>query len=210
MRHSANYWTWAHIPTMLIWRSLACSQLRAQHPRAQCASVVSRRPAAFTTALSIFPYRDVCGRAALACSHPATLMVFNGQQISPKVPLPLVQSSPKTCRFCASICYRQVIFEIFAFHALFWVLLRCWLGGRKSIRPVKSLSDEMLAWVIYLQQGAYNLHMVRLMTLPPRCLCFRKIQNGLSFWYHLPWFSWKKRLLNDCTFVLRYLSFQRL
>ena len=27
------------------------------------------------------------------------------------------------------------------------VLWRCWLGGRKSIQPVKNLSDGMLAWL---------------------------------------------------------------
>ena len=36
------------------------------------------------------------------------------------------------------------------FHSLdLWpsVLWRCWLGGRKGIRPVKNLSGEVLAWL---------------------------------------------------------------
>ena len=37
--------------------------------------------------------------------------------------------------------------------------------------------------VICLEQSANDLHMVRLMPLPPHHLCFSKIQNSLSFWY---------------------------
>ena len=39
--------------------------------------------------------------------------------------------------------------------------------------------------VIYLEQGANDLHMVQLMPLPPDHLCFSKIFNCLSFWYKL-------------------------
>ena len=37
----------------------------------------------------------------------------------------------------------------YAFSALTMpsVLSRCWLGGRKGIRPVKKLSGEVLAWL---------------------------------------------------------------
>ena len=41
--------------------------------------------------------------------------------------------------------------------------------------------------VICLEQGAIDLHMVQLMPLPPRHLCFSKSQNGLAFWYWLTW-----------------------
>ena len=50
----------------------------------------------------------------------------------------------------------------------------------------KNLTDKVLAW---LSSGAKckSLHMIRLMPLPPHHVCFRKIQNGLSFWYRLTW-----------------------
>ena len=59
------------------------------------------------------------------------------------------------------------------------VLWRCWLGGRKGIRPVKN-------WVvgcwcgICLEQGA-DLHMAQLMPLPLTVSCFSKIQIGFTF-----------------------------
>ena len=59
------------------------------------------------------------------------------------------------------------------------VLWRCWLGGRKSIRPVKN------EWwgagvVICLERGA-DLHMAQLMPRPLTVSCFRKIQIGFTF-----------------------------
>ena len=56
---------------------------------------------------------------------------------------------------------------------------RCWLGGRKDIRPVKN------EWwgagvVVCLERGA-DLHMVQLMPLPLTVSCFRKIQIGFTF-----------------------------
>ena len=59
------------------------------------------------------------------------------------------------------------------------VLWRCWLGGRKGIRPVKN-------WVVgcwrgyCLERGAY-LHMAQLMPLPLTVSCFSKIQIGFTF-----------------------------
>jgi len=59
------------------------------------------------------------------------------------------------------------------------VLRRCWLGGRKSIRPVKT------EWwgagvVVCLEQGA-DLHITQLMPLPLTVSCFSKIQIGFTF-----------------------------
>ena len=59
------------------------------------------------------------------------------------------------------------------------VLWCCWLGGRKSIRPVKT------EWwgagvVICLEQDA-DLHMAQLMPLPFTVSCFSKIQIGFTF-----------------------------
>ena len=57
------------------------------------------------------------------------------------------------------------------------MLWRCWLGGRKGIRPVKN-------WVVGcwhgLQQGG-DLHMAQLMPLPHTVSCFGKIQIGFTF-----------------------------
>jgi len=58
------------------------------------------------------------------------------------------------------------------------VLWRCWLGGRKGIRPVKT------EWwgagvVICLERGA-DLH-AQLMPLPLTVSCFSKIQTGFAF-----------------------------
>ena len=63
------------------------------------------------------------------------------------------------------------------------VLRRCWLGGRKGIRPVKT------EWwgagvVICLERGA-DLHIAQLMPLPLTVSCFSKIQIDLPFWYWL-------------------------
>jgi len=59
------------------------------------------------------------------------------------------------------------------------VLWRCWLGGRKGIRPVKT------EWwgagvVICLELGA-DLHMAQLMPLPLTVSCSSKIQIGCIF-----------------------------
>jgi len=59
------------------------------------------------------------------------------------------------------------------------VLLRCWLGGRKGIRPVKT------EWwgagvVICLERGA-DLHTAQLMPLPLTVSCFSKILIGFAF-----------------------------
>ena len=59
------------------------------------------------------------------------------------------------------------------------VLWRCWLGGRKGIRPVKT------EWwgagvVVCLEQGA-DLHMAQLMPLPLTVSCFSTIQTGFTF-----------------------------
>ena len=59
------------------------------------------------------------------------------------------------------------------------VLQRCWLGGRKGIRPVKT------EWwgagvVICLKRGA-DLHTAQLMPLPLTVSCFSKIQIGFTF-----------------------------
>jgi len=60
------------------------------------------------------------------------------------------------------------------------VLWRCWLGGRKGIRPVIKLNGGVLAWLSCLERGA-DLHMAHLMPLPLTVSCFSKIQIGFTF-----------------------------
>ena len=59
------------------------------------------------------------------------------------------------------------------------VLSRCWLGGRKGIRPVKNRVVGA-GVVICLERGA-DLHMAQLMPLPLNVSCFSKIQIGFTF-----------------------------
>ena len=60
------------------------------------------------------------------------------------------------------------------------MLWRCWLGGRKGIRPVKKLEWWVAGVVICLEQGA-DLHMAQLMPLQLTVSCFSKIQTGFTF-----------------------------
>ena len=59
------------------------------------------------------------------------------------------------------------------------VLWRCWLGGRKGIRPVKNRLVG-IGVVICLEWGA-DLHMAQLMPLPCTVSCSSKIQIGFTF-----------------------------
>ena len=58
------------------------------------------------------------------------------------------------------------------------MLWRCWLGGKKGIRPVKT-ERWGAGVVICLEQGA-DLHMAELMPLPLTVSCFSKIQFGFT------------------------------
>ena len=60
-----------------------------------------------------------------------------------------------------------------------FLLWRCWLGGRKGIRPVKNWVVGC-CMVICLERGA-DLHMAQLMPLPPTVSCSSKIQIGFTF-----------------------------
>ena len=59
------------------------------------------------------------------------------------------------------------------------VLWRCWLGGRKGIRPVKT-EWWGAGMVICLERDA-DLHMAQLIPLPLTVSCFSKIQIGFTF-----------------------------
>ena len=59
------------------------------------------------------------------------------------------------------------------------VLWHYWLGGRKSIQPVKT-EWWGVGMVISLERGA-DLHMAHRMLLPLTVSCFSKIQIGFTF-----------------------------
>jgi len=56
------------------------------------------------------------------------------------------------------------------------VLWRCWLGGRKGIRPVKT--EWWGAGVVICTERGADLHMAQLMPLPLTISCFSIIQNS--------------------------------
>jgi len=60
------------------------------------------------------------------------------------------------------------------------VLWHCWLGVRKSIRPVKKTEWWGAGVDICLERGA-DLHMAQLMPLPLTISCFSKTQTGFTF-----------------------------
>ena len=77
------------------------------------------------------------------------------------------------------------------------VLWRCWLGGRKGIRPVKN-EWWGVGVVVCLERGA-DLHMAQQMPLPLTVSCSSKIQIVLPFWYRLTQVVLEKRPLNGCS-----------
>ena len=79
------------------------------------------------------------------------------------------------------------------------VLWRCWLGGRKGIRPVK-IEWWGVGVVICLERGA-DLHMAQLMPLPPLSLASVKSRLVLPFWYRLTRVVPDKGPLNVCVCV---------
>jgi len=81
------------------------------------------------------------------------------------------------------------------------VLWHCWLGGRKSIRPVKKLSGGVLAWLSVWSE-------VQTCIWPSWCYCHSlslvsvKSRLVLPFWYRLTWVVPEKGPLNVCVCVL--------
>ena len=80
------------------------------------------------------------------------------------------------------------------------VLWRCWLGGRKGIRPVKKLSGGVLAWLSVWSK-------VQTCVWPSWCHCHSlslasvKSRLVLRFWYRLIWVVPDKGPLNGCVCV---------
>ena len=103
-----------------------------------------------------------------------------------------------------------LIFVYFFFllqHISFWLFFNffCWLGVRKSIWPIKKLSDGLLAWLsiwsvvqmICMWSSWCHRH--------PIISCFSKIQNGLPVWCRLTQVVLEKRPLNVCMYVCTYV-----
>ena len=84
------------------------------------------------------------------------------------------------------------------------VLWRCWLGGRKGIRPVKKLSGWVLAWLSVWSE-------VHTCIRPSWChynslsLASVKSRSVLPFWYRLTWVVLDKGLLNVCSMLLLWM-----
>ena len=80
------------------------------------------------------------------------------------------------------------------------VLWRCWLGGRKGIRPVKNLSGGVLAWFSVWSE-------VQTCIWPSWCHCHSlsltsvKSRLVLPFWYRLTRVVPEKGPLNGCVCV---------
>jgi len=98
--------------------------------------------------------------------------------------------SISVCRFFNELC------------VVYWpsVLWRCWLGGRKGMRPVKKLSGGVLAWLSVWSE-------VQTCILPSWCHCYSlslasvKSRLVLPFWYRLTRVVLDKGPLNRCVCV---------
>ena len=81
------------------------------------------------------------------------------------------------------------------------VLWRCWLGGRKGIRPVKKLSGGVLAWLSVWSE-------VQICIWPSWCHCHSLslawVKSGLfsPFWYQLTRVAPDTWPLNECSVVV--------
>ena len=80
------------------------------------------------------------------------------------------------------------------------MLWRCWLGGRKGIRPVKIWSDEVMAWLSVWSEVQMICLWFSRCHCHPVISCFSKIQNGLSSWY--PGCPGKKAVKRLCVCIL--------
>jgi len=82
------------------------------------------------------------------------------------------------------------------------LLRRCWLGGRKSIRPVKT-EWRGTGVVICLERGAiWFAYMFSWCHCHPIVSCSSYIQNGLPFWCRIAQVVLEKRPLNGCILVV--------
>jgi len=89
---------------------------------------------------------------------------------------------------------------------LWSVLWRCWLGGRKGIRPVKNFEWCSTGMVICLERDA-DLHMAQLMPVPLTVSCFSKIQIAFTFLVSAhPGSPGKRAVKRVCVWSMMWLS----
>jgi len=89
------------------------------------------------------------------------------------------------------------IIVFFSQHMYAFSALTLFVGARKGILPVKSLSGWMLAWLFCLEQGA-DLHMANLMPLPIAVSCGSKSRLVLPSWFYLYGTSSPRRRPGGC------------
>ena len=97
------------------------------------------------------------------------------------------------CLLCTLLCMTTYMLPS--------VLWRCWLGDRKSIRPVKKLSGGVLARLSVWSEvqtciwpSWCHSHLLSLASVNSRLV--------LSFWYRLTWVVPDKGPLNGCVCVV--------
>ena len=106
--------------------------------------------------------------------------------------------------FITVTCCKETVWKLFTIiyriEVLPSVLWRCWLGGRKGIRPVKKLSSGVLAWFSVWSE-------MQTCIWPSWCHCHSlslasvKSRFVLPFWYRLTRVVREKGPLNGCVCV---------
>ena len=94
--------------------------------------------------------------------------------------LPARSTASSRSNYCSETAKQRRRHCILLIHWLPPELWRCWLGGRKGIRPVKKTEWWGASVVICLERGA-DLHTAQLMPLPLTVSCFSKILIGFTF-----------------------------
>jgi len=100
-------------------------------------------------------------------------------------------------RLCVCVCMAAVSNEYWVMSSVLW---RCWLGGRKGIRPAKKLSGGVLAWLSVWSE-------MKTCIWPSWCHCHSlslasiKSRLVLPFWYWLTRVVPEKGPLNGCVCV---------
>ena len=123
----------------------------------------------------------------------------------------LTKTTPMQIPSCVILLSRWFIF-MFLMQLMFWfiwlpsLLWRCWLGGRKGIRPVKN-SGAVLAWLsvwsevqtcISLWPSWCHCHSLSLASVKSRLVLF--------FWYRLTRVVPDKRPLKGCVCVMVWFT----
>ena len=95
--------------------------------------------------------------------------------------------------------YKYYFFLSFLLTSVLW---RCWLGGRKGIRPVKKLSSGVLVWLsawsevqTCIRPSGFHCHSLSLASVKSRFV--------LPFWYRLTRVVLDKGPLNVCYLLTR-------